>query len=421
MALKININKKQLLLIIFMFYYCFLFLFQYVFQTFIGEGILIVLLPLLSYSKKERFSFYRYAMPILIMYLLIITWSTEIHKSFVYYLIMLEAVFFLKPTIDDLHIITDFIKITALINAFFVLFERLVPGIMTTYANIVFSDDAARAYTIALQRGYYSGLNNQVSFTAVYLSLGILVLTYDKNVYKSKKIIQLILLWISLFATNKRSHLIYLLITMLIVYYASSVKSKKIGRAVKAIFIVLVMVGFLYLVANIFSSVPIFARLLSLFTIFGGTGDLNSVSSGRIAIYNQVIELFKLNPIWGIGWQNYSDYSRYTSITGGVNQGHNVFLQLLCETGVIGFSFFIIINVHYLVSNFKINASIIKLRSSGEKVSKIDLYRKCSIGFIIFYYLFWFSGNAIYDFTFVYTWLISIVLGQTLKKNIINH
>ena len=102
---------------------------------------------------------------------------------------------------------------------------------------------------------------------------------------------------------------------------------------------------------------------------------------------------------WLKGWILNKDQRGFTNITGVNNHPHNTYLQLLSETGLLGFLFIMII---WLVCVFKV-------------FSKIDLYYKCIlIGVIINLFPFIFTGN------FFNNWLSILYfypLGFLLKKN----
>ena len=419
--LKVGIKKRQIPLYLFLVLFCYLFVFQYAIRSYIDEALIMVLVPLFCYGRKGAFKLKGYMIPVFLMVACILIWSTEGHQSFVYYAIMLEAIFCIRPEVDDLNLILRVIKRTALINAFFIVFQRIFPSVMTAYARLIFSESAARGYISAIQKGYYSGLNNQVSFAAVYLSLGIFAYTYDKRHGGRKRLAKLAFLWLALLLTNKRSHLLYLLVSMLVIYYAGGVQNRRIQRALKVVFLVLILTGLLYLATYLFPNVTILNRIGVLLSAVFADGDINVALSGRAAIYTQVLQLFKENKLFGIGWQNFVDFSRYRSMTGGVNQGHNVFLQLLCETGIVGFVCFISINLYYLISNFHTQFRLVNHKRTtcdARTQAVLKPYAQLSIGFMVFYYLFWFSGNALYDFPFVYMWILSIIIGQTIKKRI---
>ena len=69
---------------------------------------------------------------------------------------------------------------------------------------------------------------------------------------------------------------------------------------------------------------------------------LDKISAGRWTTYKQSFELFLKHPIKGIGWGNFT-FMNYNPYLGeAVLNVHNIYLKLLCETGVIGFFSFVI-------------------------------------------------------------------------------
>ncbi len=424
MSLKLSIKHRQIALYIFMVFFCYLFIFQYCLQSFYDEIAVILLIPILSlgdFRNFESIKLKKYVIPVIFMCILILLWSTEGHKSFLYYLIMAEVLFFINPTTEDYRLVSGVLKRTSMINAFFVMVSFLLPNLMSAYARLVFSDEIAAAYVIQLQRRQFSGINNHVSFAAVYIVLGMLAYLYDQGLPKSRKIITVLFLFAALMATNKRAHLVYLLVAMLVVLYFSGAKSERLSRGILVAFAFMTVIALLYFASFLFPNITVLNRLASIMTALSGEADANMILSGRVAIYRQEIELFLGKPWVGIGWQNYADFSRYRSISGFVNQGHNVFLQLLCETGITGFAMFFLINFYYVKRIFRINSMSQALKSDETKDESgfdLEACKKCAIGFMVFYYLFWLSGNALYDFPFVYTWVVSILLSQLVFQRV---
>lgn len=409
-----KIRVKNLSAILFTIFFCYFFVFYYILETYIDEILIIAIMPLLYFLGNKKFSINKMALPFFIMFILIVIWSTEAHSSYIYYFIMLEALLFVKVDFEDVGLVLGIIRTAGFINAIAVLLQRIDPTVFLRYANIVFSSNQAKGFRIAFEKGYYSGINNQVSFTALYICLSLIIEIVGKD-KTSKNWFEIIVMALAFILTNKRSHLIYLAAALVAIYYISANRNKKFDRIIKIGFLGAIAVAMVYVGSMVFPNIRIFKRIIS---IFDSSGDLNTISSGRYAIYLQVINLFKTSPVWGIGWQNFADYSVARSVSGGINQGHNVFLQLLCETGVVGFVLFLSLTLYYLIKIVKQLNYMIK-RPGHEIIEKRHNFSDMSVAklsacFFIFYFLFWFSGNALYDFPFVYIWCMSIILYSTV-------
>jgi len=62
--------------------------------------------------------------------------------------------------------------------------------------------------------------------------------------------------------------------------------------------------------------------------------------SGRTSLINTLLTLIYSNPIFGVGWHNFRYYNQ--QMTGEYHYGHNTFLELFAELGVIGFTIYLI-------------------------------------------------------------------------------
>ena len=132
--------------------------------------------------------------------------------------------------------------------------------------------------------------------------------------------------------------------------------------------------------------------------------------NGRNELYDLALKIWKNNPIFGSGWGAFSyiyklnyhwDNLEYLDV-------HNVYLQLLCECGVIGLSFFLIIVIFILIKSIKVNKNE-KIRNNSTILA---------LGYQIFFLLYCFSGNPLYD-NFCYTfYFMSIgIIMNTYYKN----
>ncbi len=91
--------------------------------------------------------------------------------------------------------------------------------------------------------------------------------------------------------------------------------------------------------------------LLGLLSYFVGTilnlehlGEIEKTGAGRLLLWDTAWKLFTQSPIFGVGWGNfeqiYGYYIHVSWIPPGVLWVHNLYLQLLSETGLVGFGAF---------------------------------------------------------------------------------
>lgn len=136
----------------------------------------------------------------------------------------------------------------------------------------------------------------------------------------------------SLIMTGKRGQLLILLVAYSIMYI---VKAETVRKGIKAclkvaaLLVIAYIVGYvLYITIN--SDNNILYRVLKL--IYDKS--TSDKSSGRYELWNQAIIEIKNNFLFGIGWLNYD-------LKYGLGV-HNTYLQVLCESGVIGLVLFIL-------------------------------------------------------------------------------
>ena len=104
--------------------------------------------------------------------------------------------------------------------------------------------------------------------------------------------------------------------------------------------------------------------------------DLNGFSTGRSTLWKVGIDVWKTEPVLGIGYRNIDDalktglskYDYKNSAKGGL---HNIYITTLVSVGLVGFGFFILFLVSICTKGYKL--------LKHPKISKLD---KSLISFI---------------------------------------
>lgn len=223
----------------------------------------------------------------------------------------------------------------------FVLFFTLFPDlfwnsifqIMTPVAKDYLSYYVPKGYGITLGGVTYT---DYILYCAYVVGIT-QVLTIDGK-KKYYYIAACLLFVISIFFSGRRSELLALIGATVILYV---LLGRNIQVAIRRVVYIIcgVLVAFLLLVLFLPSlkSIDVFYRYtLTIENLFNGY----DISSGRFELYALAISVFLKHPVIGIGWRQYSNIipDSFLLVHGdAVKDVHCIYLQFLCETGIIGF------------------------------------------------------------------------------------
>lgn len=229
-------------------------------------------------------------------------------------------------------------RLFLLLDVFFlsgVLFQLFFNDYYMSHIAVLFSSNSLASIIGWNGSGWYCGFTHQLGFTATFLAYGIGLLLYNNDLKKWCKWALLLLFYIGMVLTGKRTLFIIVVFVPLIVRYLSERSLAK-----KVIKIIAPFAGVLaaYYLIVAFSPflLEIGGSITRLTESITGAGNALGV---RAEIWKSAIEAFLQKPIWGIGIGNFS-YHNFG--------GHNAYLTLLCETGLIGCALFVWMLISFL-------------------------------------------------------------------------
>ncbi|WP_313636683.1 O-antigen ligase family protein, partial [Paenibacillus sp.] len=249
------------------------------------------------------------------------------------------------------------------------------------------------------------GITGQTATNAMFITYCVAILfcmfIVSGSTLNKSKILNLIYLSISvlaLFLTQKRGLLIanIVAVTMLLFLFmnAKSVKFKKYGIRI----LIVVIIGSIILLQS-----PIAHGVIDKFYVTLQQGDL---LTGRTYIINEATRYFSMNPVFGVGVWSIDSY-----IGSGV---HNIYIQLLAENGIVGFTVFMFAFGHTLISTLRfLRSELNNKRLSVEKLSVLIL----SLYFQIIFLISGTTDNTLYDFRSLVPYIISSALVFSIKNN----
>lgn len=242
------------------------------------------------------------------------------------------------------------------------------------FSFVSFGDAEMRVLTSG---GAIAGVAFEKAYAAFLCNLGLGVLFSEYISNKSiKSIIEIILVMVALMMTGKRT-LFLIPIALLLLYVLLFSKNNKLIRFSGICLIILV--GIFLISVLVPSASLIIERLID------NGGDF---LSGRENFWEYAMEMFQQNPLLGKGFLSFNDYvyNRGFRYYGEMwnYQAHNVYIQLLGETGIIGFSFFSILII-VLTKNVIKNAKKTK-----------NFWDLLSVYWLILFASYSLTGNTLY-------------------------
>ena len=209
-------------------------------------------------------------------------------------------------------------------------------------------------------------------------------------------LIMTVLSFVAIILTSKRAHFLFTVTAFCVVYFVANPR-QTLGRGFKLFAAVLVGALALYLMSFHVSAI----RMLLMRFMTAGN---DSQTRTRFKMWALALDLFRKHPVMGIGWGGYKQvyavelYQDWQSAGAKYLNSHNTYLQLLCETGVVGFLIYIWAALGTLITTSK----ALRHRRSMEAWRRKALY--VSVVSQVFVLLYNFTGNTLYDYTiFMYS------------------
>ena len=247
---------------------------------------------------------------------------------------------------------------------------------------------------------YYTGFATNPQFAAGYISLGVFALVAELPHKRPVSIVMLAFLLYTLLYTGVRMQVAVIYVLVVLMLYVFVPKKKWVMLSA----LLCVVIAAVWLAAVFFpeqmGTIPVFRRLY--FTAEKLQNGEN-ISSGRSALHQLAWTLFKQNPVFGIGWGNFREM-----VPGTVTQVtrfdvHCIYLQVLCEIGVVGFLCYC---PALLYTGFKTLKEYIVQIKIGKKTMESRV-----LGFSLLYQIYFFGtgilDNTLYSLSILIPYLIS--------------
>ena len=256
---------------------------------------------------------------------------------------------------------------------------------------------AVERLTEQYDSGCMAGLTSHYSTNAMFLSTGLLISAAMFAKKKEKKyILCILIIAIALLLTGKRAHILFSAMAIFVLYFFYQSKDGIYKMFLKTGKVFLAFCGVAVVTFFIF---PPLANFIVRFQERLAAGD---ISFGRFRFWALAWESIKEHPVLGIGWKHY-----ITDIKPGFDT-HNVYLQLICETGIIGAFFFYAWFATLYFVTLRTFVSIVKSKEEEHVREKYLL--GFSLAYQTFFFLYCLTGNPLYEIYMFIPYFISCAI-----------
>lgn len=272
------------------------------------------------------------------------------------------------------------------------LIQIISPETINRINLLNFSDEKYSYFRNFYVNNLLIGFSFQTGITGYYLSLffGFLFCALISPGRKKTSVtvftvILMISAYVFIFLTGKR---IFILLTILIGIYLCFVAQRK--HFSKILFFSLLLITTFYLLLTRTE----IGQLLILRTTSAAW------STGRTGIYQKMLDAFKENVFFGSGTTS------ALSLVANAQNGHNIYLQILMEAGVIGFAIALLCFIR----------NIMDMHRLYKKPQQVDTWTLFA-GLILLVFLGWgMSGNPLYDVYPVIPYFLSFSMIENMSR-----
>lgn len=385
-------------------------------SAFVIQGFAVALM-LAYFMTDKKVSLYKIEIQpmewLLILTLVVMLVTTEnINENLTYiirYAVLVLIVVFMKYDEEFFHVIFYCILAAGIVHVAATLWFYFDTDFYMAHIYPNFdSGQKAHLYEQVQKNHHAVGLSNHYSQNGIYMAISLCasfaLLLVKKHKNMIRKVLLVAVVFFSLILTGKRGALIFSVFAMLVTYIIC--KRGAFGNKLITVLFILSSISLVIYILSFYIEgiASAFERITAM---FAAENEISDVSNGRFKLYAIAWNFFKESPILGIGWREFSkEVVNFYNQDSVLRDAHNVFLQLLCETGIIGFSVFITMFISAITQTIQLAVQSAKnLLCLSDKTKTVLIFSLC---YQVFFLAYCITGNPLYDLETVYVYIISV-------------
>ena len=300
------------------------------------------------------------------------------------------------PGEEELRTAMNLFKVGAVLVSLYLIAVEIFPAVYYQGTRNLIDERAVKTVDLLLKNGYGVAigrsvvLGDYISFMGYAIALNSILSGARSKNARWKDLAVAGICFISIVLMNRKSELLATLLVTLFLFsqkisFSNAARRKKIRFLFLAV-AALVVVGFLFLISRGYlTRYAAFGKKL-FSNLLDDTGS-SDISSGRLRFWKRAWELFTESPILGVGFGQFASYMTDTfniySDTQMTNV-HNNYLQLLCETGIVGTTLVLLPMIVLFVRTYK---KARRNRAQGKTATVQGVATLTSLSFQLFSFL----------------------------------
>ncbi|HEY5587997.1 MAG TPA: O-antigen ligase family protein [Candidatus Paceibacterota bacterium] len=275
--------------------------------------------------------------------------------------------------------------------------------------NLLFSDSAIQDITIGVNSGRNSGIlrffGNDAFVLSVGLGIVIFILMENKNLIKNS--ILVLMFSLSILLTGSRAMFISSLASLFFILFLRN--NNNIKKIFKTVIVIIFLITIMSLLITNF-----FPEALGIFSRFENGSE--SIYT-RSILYGYSWQLFLNRPILGNGINTFLSLTYIEPSMIENTFVHNVILQLLAETGIVGT--ILIITPFFVTWGKTVRILHKKINCVSDK--NIIKYLSISLYVQTIFLLYFITGNPIYDYNLLLIYFMFITIPININNRFMNN
>ena len=333
-----------------------------------------------------------------ILYLLISTLTWDLNSEGIKYIIFFITInliaWSMKCDTKWIKTIINMMTFCTLIHCIFIILHAIFPEVILQLDKSLLNSSAWKVIEMGTNNNYYSGITLGAAsaglFSTILVGIVICKIISNKKI-DFKNTIFLSIGLIALLLSQKRAFLVAIIISSIVIIYVANKIKGKAAKLIKRFFVFAIISILLFGIA---SFIPQTRNVINRFI------DNDNMLSGRETMYEEMITWFKENMYFGIGPGTAEQEFGYG--------GHNIYLQMLAECGIVGASIYFI----YLL---KLCATNVKIAIKGKNADYRILFTIFMQTVLVIYGI---TGNPIYDYSYLVIFTYILIIPRSIKKEL---